>query len=156
MQTVYVETSIISYLASKPSRDIITAARQTITHDWWANESHKYELFVSTIVIDEISMGDPAVAASRLHYISNIAQLIVSPEAKLLVDELITAGAIPLRYIDDAFHIAIAAVQEVDIVLTWNFKHINNVHTKSIIERVISKQGRKCPQLCSPEQLGDI
>jgi predicted nucleic acid-binding protein len=152
--SVYVESSIISYLASRPSRDVVKAARQAITSDWWFNSKSQYEVYISALVEDEISGGDPMAAARRLQAVANIPSIHIISEAQLLANTLVASKAVPENSVRDALHIAIAATQGIDFLLTWNFKHINNAETKALIARVIEADGWVCPILCSPEELG--
>ena len=153
--TVYIESSVISYLASKPSRDVVIASRQAISHDWWDNCRHRFHLFISELVEVEISQGDPDVAALRIQKISGIECLLASSrEAENLTELLLREGAVPLGSEEDAVHIAVAASQGMNYLLTWNFKHINNAEKKASIATVVESCGFACPQLCSPEELG--
>ena len=152
--SVYIESSVISYLTARPSRDIVTAARQAITLDWWQNQRQKYEIYISALVEEEISAGDPVAAAQRTQSVSSIPSVAVSPEAQVIAANLIASKAVPPNCVEDAMHIAIAAAQGIEYLLTWNFKHINNAVTKSLIVNVIEASGYVCPILCSPEELG--
>ncbi|VAX10918.1 hypothetical protein MNBD_GAMMA26-1034 [hydrothermal vent metagenome] len=151
---VYIESSVISYLSSKPSRNIIIAGRQAITHDWWENHRNRFELRISILVEEEIGRGDPTAAKLRSKRIAEISSLSISDEATIIADLLLSKGAIPKGSEEDALHIGIAAAQGADYLLTWNFKHINNAETKKAIYRLVESCGYECPQLCSPEELG--
>ena len=151
---VYIESSVISYLVSRPSRDVVIAGRQAISHDWWENHRQRFELRVSALVEEEISRGDFLAAQRRLALIEDIPSLAISDEAPELADLLLTQGAVPKGSEEDALHVAIAAAQGVDYLLTWNFKHINNAEMKSAIAKVVESCGLMCPQICSPEELG--
>lgn len=155
-QTVYIESSIISYLTSRPNRDVIIAGRQAITLDWWENNRHRFDLRISILVEEEISKGDPLAAQLRLERISEIPSLSISDEAIRIADLLLTNGAVPKGSEEDALHIGIAAAQGANYLLTWNFKHINNAETKEEIIRIVEFCGYACPQLCSPEELGGM
>jgi len=155
-QTVYIESSIISYLTSRPNRDVIIAGRQAITLDWWENNRHRFDLRISILVEEEISKGDPLAAQLRLERISEIPSLSISDEAIRIADLLLTNGAVPKDSKEDALHIGIAAAQGANYLLTWNFKHINNAETKEAIIRIVEFCGYACPQLCSPEELGGM
>jgi len=152
--TVYIESSVISYLVSRPSRDVVIAGRQAISHDWWENQQQRFELRVSALVEEEISRGDSLAAQRRLALIEDIPNLAISDEATELAELLLTQGVVPEGSEEDALHIAIAAAQGVDYLLTWNFKHINNAEMKSAIAKVVESCGLMCPQICSPEELG--
>lgn len=139
--TVYMESSVISYLASRPSRDIIIAGRQAITLDWWETQRHRFELRISILVEEEIGKGDTAAAGKRLALVAGIPSLASSDEAVRIAERLLEVGAIPPGSEEDALHIGIAAAQGADFLLTWNFKHINNAETKSTIASVIESFG---------------
>jgi len=102
--TVYIETSVISYLASRPSRDVVIAGRQAISHDWWNTQRHRFELRVSALVEEEISHGDLSAAKRRISWIADIPSLAVSDEATELAELLLTQGAIPMGSEEDALH----------------------------------------------------
>ena len=152
--TVYIESSVISYLVSRPSRDVVIAGRQAISHDWWENHRHRFELRISALVEEEVSRGDSSTAHRRLALIEDIPSLAISDEAANLAKLLLTEGVVPEGSMEDALHISVAAAQGADYLLTWNFKHINNAEMKSAIFRVVESYGFTCPQICSPEELG--
>lgn len=154
--TVYIESSVISYLSSRPSRDIVIAGRQAISHDWWKNHRHRFELRISILVEEEINRGDPLAAKIRNDKIIDIPSLSISDEATRIAELLLSQNAVPKGSEEDALHIGIAAAQGADYLLTWNFKHINNAETKSAITQLVESCGYQCPQLCSPEELGGI
>ncbi|MFZ1643279.1 MAG: type II toxin-antitoxin system VapC family toxin [Candidatus Contendobacter sp.] len=153
---VYLESSVISYLTSRPNRDIIIAGRQATTLDWWENQRQRFELRISILVEEEISKGDPKAAKLRLETVADISSLTISDEATRIADLLLAKGAVPIGSEEDALHIGIAAAQGTDFLLTWNFKHINNAETKEAIIKLVESCGYKCPQLCSPEELGGM
>jgi hypothetical protein len=153
---VYIESSVISYLTSRPHRDIIIAARKAITLDWWENHSHRYELRISILVEEEIGKGDATAARLRLESVADVPSLAISDEAISIANLLLTKSAVPRGSEEDALHIGIAAAQGADFLLTWNFKHINNAETKAAIVKLVESCGYFCPQLCSPEELGGI
>ena len=152
--TVYVESSVISYLASRPSRDLVTAARQTITLEWWEQRRRQFEMYISTLVEEEISRGDSSAAKRRLAYVAEIPTLEVTDQANTLAKDLLKQRAVPKNSAEDALHIGIAAATGMEYLLTWNFKHINNAETKTMIAKVIEAYGFVSPVLCSPEELG--
>ena len=155
-QIVYLESSVISYLTSRPNRDVIIAGRQAITLDWWENQRHQFELRISVLVEEEISKGDSSAALQRFEKVADIESLLISDEAIRIADLLLAEKVVPKGSEEDALHIGIAASQGVDFLLTWNFKHINNAETKTAITRLVESAGYVCPQLCSPEELGGI
>jgi hypothetical protein len=154
--SVYIESSIISYLAAQPSRDVVVAGRQAITHDWWNNHRRRFELRISALVEEEINRGDADAAARRRGFAAGIASLSISDTAIELGELLLSEGAVPAGSESDALHIGIATAQGSDFLLTWNFRHINNAEMKSRIAKVIESRGFICPQICSPEELGGV
>jgi hypothetical protein len=154
--SIYIESSIVSYLTARPSRDVVVAARQTITLDWWQKHRHRYEIYISALVEQEISGGDAEASEQRVLAVAGIASVAITEEAQSLAADLVAAKAIPANSVEDALHIAIAATQGTDFLLTWNFKHINNAETKLQIAKVVEASGYVCPILCSPEELGGV
>lgn len=138
---LYLETSIISYLAARPSRDIVIAGHQASTRDWWDNHRDRYDLFVSETVYDEASAGDSELAAERLALISEIPLLGINEKIGDLVDKLIENGPLPEKARVDAVHLATAIFHQMDYLLTWNCKHIANPAFFHKIEQVCDTMG---------------
>lgn len=156
-ETIYIESSVISYFTSKPSRDLVIAGRQEITREKWPKILDSFELYISVLVIQEVEQGDSNAACKRLDAISDLPVLPVSDEAEKLASILIKDGPIPDKNPEDALHIAIATANGIDYLLTWNFTHINNAQMKSKIISIIENNGYRCPIICSPEELlGDV
>nr|VFJ78874.1 MAG: hypothetical protein BECKFW1821C_GA0114237_12083 [Candidatus Kentron sp. FW] len=153
---VYIETSVISYLCARPSRDLVVAGRQSITSDWWESQRHKFDLRISVLVEDEMRKGDVAAVQHRVDVTKDIPSLLISEDAVIIANLLLAKGAIPKGSKEDALHIGIAAAQGADFLLTWNFKHINNAQTKAQISKLIESLGFVSPMLCSPEELGGL
>jgi len=153
---VYIESSVISYLTARSSRDVVVAGRQAVTHDWWSNHRQRFDLFVSVLVEDEIAKGDPVAASLRTERISGLESLKITDDAVMLAEHLLSNGAVPVGSEEDALHIGVAAAQGMDYLLTWNFRHINNAERKSHIVRLVESFGFQCPLLCSPEELGGV
>lgn len=151
--TVYLETTIIGYGVSKPSGDLVVAARQKITRDWLAAAARGYQLFVSQPVIGEVSAGDDQAARERLALIEGIPLLAVTDNAGELAAKLVDEGAVPREAAEDALHIAVAAVHGIEFLLTWNVRHIANATMRQAIERVCRESGYEPPVICTPEEL---
>jgi hypothetical protein len=154
--TVYVETSIIGYLAMRMSGVLRTAANQQMTRDWWDNYREKYSVVVSQFVIEECTKGDPTAVQERQAYLSGLPILELSDEVKMLADALITRVPLPQKATVDAFHISVAAVHGVEYLLTWNCKHIANPAWRSRIERICRDMGYEPPAICTPPELMEI
>jgi len=153
MESVYLETTFISYLVSRPSRDLVVAAHQQTTHDWWTIRRNEFECFVSQIVIDEVSAGDPEESKKRMDIIDPFPILEVTEEAEQLTRAILADGVLPARSVRDAAHIAISAVNHIDYLLTWNCKHLANAQILRKISIVCNKEGFNTPLICTPEEL---
>jgi hypothetical protein len=149
---VYVETSVISYLTAFPSRDIVVAAHQQITHEWWATKS-KFELYVSEAVLAEAGAGDPSAAARRLATVAGLPILAINNEAADLAARLVDAGILPRKAFVDALHVAAAAVHGMDFLLTWNCTHIANARVRAKVEERCRSLDLQPPIICTPEEL---
>jgi hypothetical protein len=154
--TIYIETTIIGYLAMRVSRDLRVAANQQMTRDWWDNYRAQYELLVSQFVIDECSAGDSAAAQERLAFLQGLPQLEITEEVNALAEALIGGFALPPKAIVDAFHISVAAVHGVEYLLTWNCKHIANAALRLRIEKVCRNLDYEPPVICTPQELMEI
>ena len=152
-KSVYIETSIPSYLTARPSRDVRAAAWQQITSQWWDEARVDYDLFTSELVTVEASAGNPEAAARRLEALRRIAELPIDEEVQELADQLISKGGIPSGAEADALHVAVAAVHRIDYLLTWNFRHIDNAAKKPIMRSICAAAGYACPEICAPMEL---
>jgi predicted nucleic acid-binding protein len=151
--TVYLETTIPSYLAARPSRDLVTSAHQQITIEWWQTRRTAFELYISQLVIDEAVLGDPETAERRLAYLAGIPSLEVTTSAQGLASSLLSSGLLPAKAAADALHIAIAAANGIDYLLTWNIRHLANATIRRGIEEACRRVGWASPVLCTPEEL---
>ena len=154
--SVYIETSVIGYLTSKPSRDLIVAAHQQITGDWWENALRHYNAYISSIVLEEISRGDINVAQLRLEKVSSFPVLEVLPEIRILADTYFSALDIPEKARADSYHLAIASWHGMDFLVSWNCTHIVNGRIKMMIEEINARQGIRTPIICTPEELMEV
>ena len=154
-KSVYIESSVISYLTARPSRDLVIAGHQAVTAEWWNERRLQYDIYVSPLVVEEISAGDASAADERLWAIADIPNVTIAAEAESLAIALLASNAVPANSVRDALHIAIAATQGIDYLITWNFRHINNASTRTMVVNVVSNSGLTCPVLCSPEELMD-
>jgi hypothetical protein len=154
-ESVYVETSLVSYLTARPSRDLIVAAHQQLTKEWWETRRKDFDLFVSQVVLEEARSGNPEAAAKRMTALEGIPLLDVSDAAIKLADKLIKDHAIPKKAAQDALHIAIACVHGMDYLLTWNCKHIANAQMYSAIDNTCREAGYVTPVICTPVELGE-
>lgn len=150
---VYVETSVLSYLTARPSRDVVIAGHQQVTREWWDTCTARFDLVASELVLEEASAGDDQAARERLEILHTIALLEASEDALTLARELVSSGPIPQKAAEDALHIAIAVTNGVEYLVTWNYRHIANATTRSQIEAVCRSAGYQPPIICTPEEL---
>lgn len=150
---VYIETTVVSYLTGRATRDLMIAAHQEETRALWPRLSSEFETCISALVYEEASRGNEEQAQMRLAAIGPFPVLDVDEEARDLAARLLDAQAIPKEFPEDALHIAVAAVNGVDILLTWNFAHINNPFKKMLIRETIESAGYLSPEICSPDEL---
>ena len=150
---VYIETTIVSYLTARPSRDLIIAAHQQLTQEWWENRRANFDLYTSQFVIQESSAGDAKMAQTRLEALEEIPLLSVTQEAVTLARTLVEKGPIPDKADVDALHIAVAATNGMDYLLTWNCKHIANAEMQIGIGKLCRAAGFEPPVICTPEEL---
>jgi predicted nucleic acid-binding protein len=152
MHRVYVETSVVSYLAARPSRNLVVAGHQQVTRDWW-DQRARFELFVSDAVIAEASRGDASAVQQRLALIDSMAVLSARVEAEALAVSFITEAALPSKAAIDAVHVALAAVHGMDFLVTWNCTHIANAVIRPQLEVLCWRAGHRPPVICTPLEL---
>jgi predicted nucleic acid-binding protein len=151
--TVYIETSIVSYLTARPSRDLLVAAHQQITVTWWDQERAHYDLFTSQVVLAEARAGDPEAAQRRLAVLERLPLLDVTDAAIPLATALVSGQVLPAQAAQDALHIAVAYVHGMEYLLTWNCAHLANARLRSRIEQICRDAGYVPPIICTPEEL---
>jgi hypothetical protein len=150
---IYIETSIPSYLAARPSNDVRVTANREVTIEWWDARRPHFDLFISEFVIAEIGRGDVEAAQLRIEVIRNIPELEATDEVRVLGKALITEGPIPSKAEIDAYHIAVATVHGMEYLLTWNCTHIANAVMRARIESVCRQYGYEPPVICTPQEL---
>ena len=152
--SVYVETTIISYLVGWLNRnDLQVAAHQEITRRWWSTRRTDFDLFASSVVVDEASDGDPVLAGERLRFLNDIPLLTVPNQAHELKLDLLRKTQIPAKAETDALHIAIAAIHGMEFLVSWNCKHIANAVTLPLVYDVCRQDGYEPPLICTPHEL---
>ena len=149
---VYLETTIVSYLVASPTQDVVQAAHQQVTREWWARRE-RFDLFVSRPVLAEARRGDTTAAARRLDALAAIPVLSMNRGVTTLARTLIRTGTLPAKARLDALHVATAAVNGMNYLLTWNLRHLANAAIRGKIEDVCRKAGIQPPIICTPEEL---
>jgi predicted nucleic acid-binding protein len=151
---VYLETSVVSYLAALPSRDVVVAGNQQVTRDWWARRN-RFELFVSDAVLEEARRGDGDAARRRLGFLEGVPVLTIHRDAERLAQSFLSAAALPSKAVIDAVHVALAAVHGMDFLVTWNCTHIANAIIRPQLEVLCWRAGYRPPVICTPFELLD-
>ena len=150
---IYIESTIPSYVVARPARDLLQAARQQLTRDWWDLQRAKHELFTSQVVLDEIAFGEKVMAQLRLETLQAVPLLQVTDEVKALARKVLTSGLLPATADRDATHIAVASAYEMEILLSWNCRHIANAAIQTRLRRLVEAAGFTLPVICTPEEL---
>ncbi len=150
---LYLETTIVSYLVARPSRDATILSRQRATRAWWDARLTDFDVFISDVVLAEAAAGDARPAKKRLDLLKPFPSLEVTPEARELTDALVGPGLLPSKAVRDAAHLGIATANGMHFLLTWNFRHIANAEILQRVEEVCEEHGLKCPVVCTPEEL---
>ncbi|MBM4030733.1 MAG: type II toxin-antitoxin system VapC family toxin [Planctomycetes bacterium] len=151
--SLYLETTVVSYHTSRPSRDGTIRKHQEITHEWWEKELAHYRVFVSARVILEARQGDSDEAESRLLAVSEIDLLVERAEIPSLATLLRRELLLPEKAIGDAFHVAYPISCELDYLLTWNCAHLANPQTQRRLANLTRQHGFWLPIICTPEEI---
>jgi hypothetical protein len=150
MDTVYIETSIVSHATAWPSPDPATAVLQDQAKRWMNEQRSLYDVVTSQLVLDEAAMGDADAAARRLKMLDGIPVLPAYPDADTVADEIISRSMMPASARIDALHVALAALAGVQYLLTQNCKHIANAHELPRLYRLLDEIGLSGMLICTP------
>ena len=158
--TVYIETSIVSYLTARAPRELLAAAWQAATVDWWDDHRSRYQLFTSELTLDEAAQGDKEASTRRLNALQDVPLLPITDAVERLTNALIMERAVPTGSRIDAAHVAVSAIYGIDYLLTWNFRHMANAGIRPLIRALCETHGYSSPEICTPFELmgliGDI
>lgn len=152
MDKIYIETSIVSYSAALPSRDITIAGLQQQARDWWALERHHFELVTSQLTLNEAADGDPIAAAARLEMLAGLSLIDINADVVSLAKRLIEAHTMPEKAAADSIHVAAAALGGVKYLLTLNCRHIANAHELPRIYELLDREGLGQLLICTPAE----
>jgi len=150
---IYIESTIPSYVVARPARDLLQAARQQLTRDWWELERGKHELFTSQIVLDEVAAGEREMAQRRLELLAGLDVLDLTADAEALADGILRSGLLPAAADADAARIALASVHQLEMLLTWNCRRIAKPAIRRRLRELVRSQGHELPEICTPEEL---
>jgi len=150
---IFLETTIPSYITARPSRDVLLLIHQQLTREWWETRRQQHELFTSQLVHDEAATGDAVKASERLALLNQATLLELTDTALAVTRDIVTSRILPADAEVDAAHIAIATAHEMDILLTWNCRHIANAANQHPLQRLAAERGLRLPVICTPDQL---
>lgn len=150
--SVYVETTILSYLTGLPSKDVVVLGRQQSTMAWWRTRD-RFACCVSELVLNEAARGDVEAASRRLAAADGLRLIPILGEARPIAAQILLEGAMPAKAAADALHVAIAAIDHIDYLVTWNCTHIANAVMRPKIEAVCARAGLRPPIICTPDEL---
>ena len=150
---IYIESTIPSYVTARPAHNLLQAARQQLTKDWWDLKRGQHEVFTSQVTLDEIAGGEPAMAQRRLELMADVPVLDLTPDAHTLTQQVLDSGLLPATADSDAAHIALATVHKMDILLTWNCRHIANGAIQVRLRRLVQSLGYELPAICTLDEL---
>jgi len=151
--SVYVESSIPSFLTGRPSRLLLVRAHQQTTRRWWRTAPDRFRLFVSELVLEEIQEGQPEAARRRLESVAGLPVLVSTEEIRALATGYQRLLRLPDKALVDLTHVGMAVVHEMDYLVTWNCAHIANPRFVREIARANQGAGRFMPMIVTPEGL---
>jgi predicted nucleic acid-binding protein len=152
-ETVYIETSILGYLTARSTKNLILAGNIEVTRDWWELRRSEFTLYVSQVVLSEAAQGDAEIAARRLEVMRDLPLLEVTEAVEDLAAQFMARSNLPSKASDDAVHIALATVNNLNYLLTWNCKHIANAQLQRKLLEICSDFGYTLPIICTPYEL---
>jgi len=151
--TLYLETTVPSFLLAEPSRDPVSSVRQEVTRAWWQRDHARFTVFVSEAVLDEAKRGDPAAANKRISFLGQFPMLSATSEVLHLAELYLHKHIVPDTVPDDAVHLAFASAYRIMFLCTWNFKHLANAFVLHRFRELNDEHGLFTPQVCTPEEL---
>ncbi len=155
-ESIYLETTIVSYYTSKPSRDIIVLAHQEITRQWWLKTIGRYNVLISEVVIEEASSGDPEAIKKRLEELKDFPHLELNDKVEEMAQVYMERLEIPEKSLRDAAHLAVASVHNIDYLVTWNCTHLANGEVIKKLIKINESLGIHTPIICTPEELMEV
>ncbi|MCQ2367845.1 MAG: type II toxin-antitoxin system VapC family toxin [Kiritimatiellae bacterium] len=149
---VYLESSFVSYVTGMATSNAKIAADQAYTRQWWEEERSACDVYTSNYTVQESVDGRQDQVALRLEFLKSVPLLPSRIEEEVaLANKLIAGHALPEGETTDALHIAAASVAGMDILLTWNCRHMANPHTLPLTRDIVTKAGYVCPAVMTPK-----
>lgn len=155
-ESIYIETSVVSYYTSNPSRDLIVLAHQQITLEWWPKAVRRFDVYISEVVVEEAKLGNRESAKRRLEELESFLHLELTDEVERIAQVYMKRLNIPERALRDAAHLAIASVHNIDYLITWNCTHLANGEIIKKLLKINEKLGVQTPIICTPEELMEV
>lgn len=156
MDTIYIETSVVSHVTSRLSSDPRISALQYEAREWWSSQRGKFRLLTSQLVLDEAAAGDVEAASERLRLLDGLPLVRIDEDVRHLARRLLSNSLLPAKAAADALHIAAAAVSGIQYLLTLNCRHIANAHELPRVYRLLDELGYGQLLICTPaEFLGE-
>lgn len=152
-EIVYIETTIVSYLVSRSSRDLVVSAHQQITREWWESVRGNYICITSDEVRREAALGDPEMSKRRLEALRGITQVTTGVDAITLAKGILEKGILPPSVFSDAVHLVVAAMNRASFLLTWNCRHLANPHLLPRLRKHLEGHRLVLPEVCTPIEL---
>lgn len=150
---VYIETTIPSFLTARPSRDLVHVAHQQVTREWWERRRDAFDLYTSQAVLNEAGRGNPEAAQRRIRLTEGLTLLPIEDAATKLAQDILGGNVMPRKAAVDALHVAIATVHRLDVLLTWNCRHLANAEIIGGLRDIVRRKGLELPIICTPEEL---
>jgi len=155
-ESVYIENSVVSYYTSRPNPDPIIRSRQEITRKWWPMAIKRYNVFISNVVLTEARRGDISAATKRLEEIENFTKLEITTDVAELFQFYSDELKFSRKNILDAAHLAIACLNDIDYLVTWNCTHLCNAEIIKKLMKINDQLGVHTSIICTPEQLTEV
>jgi hypothetical protein len=153
VETVYIEATIVSYLVANPSRDSILSAHQELTRQWWNHDRQRYQCVTSAEVWREASVGDAEMSRRRVAALTGLTILAVDDSARDLARAILVEKLLPPAAAADAVHAVVASQHRVNILLTWNCRHLANPHLLAKLRIFMATRGLVLPEICTPIEI---
>lgn len=151
--SVYLESSVISYLTNRLSSDLVVAGHQKVTLEWWSRRRNEFALVLSEIVLKEIRAGGPEASSRREQMVQGLEVLRVNQEAEYLTQLFLERNVIPAKAENDALHLSLVVINGIDVLLTWNCKHIANIQVQKSVRYLCEELGYEAPEICTPLEI---
>ncbi len=149
----YLETSVFNFVFADDE-----PKRRDLTKKYFnALQREGTAIYSSTILIDELNAAPEPIKGKLLSLLEKYQPviLLLDEEVKELAAKYVEEKIIPQKYIEDAYHLAVASVNDIDVIVSWNFQHIVKLKTKIEVNGVNKLLGYHEIEIVSPEEVID-